>query len=48
MAAGRAIQRLVLNLSDILQPCERVAAMVVSEMNDMLSPKKAPPSTTAT
>ena len=38
---------LALNLSDISQPCERVDAIVVSEINDRLSPKKAPPSTTA-
>ena len=36
-----------LNLSCILQPCVRVAAMVVSEMNERLSPKKAPPVITA-
>ncbi len=47
-AAGRAIHRFALNLSAILQPCDRVAAIVVSDINDMLSPKNAPPSTTAT
>ena len=35
------------NLSRITQPCVRVAAMVVSDMNDRLSPKKAPPATMA-
>ena len=41
------MRRFALNLSAIWQPCVRVAAMVVSEINDRLSPKKAPPSTAA-
>ena len=48
MAAGSAMAMFALNLSDMLQPCERVAAMVVSEIKERLSPKNAPPSTTAT
>ena len=47
-AAGNAMKEFVLNLSLILQPCVLVATMVVSEMNDRLSPKNAPPTTTAT
>ena len=47
-AAGNAMNALALNLSFILQPCDVVAAMVVSEMKDRLSPKKAPPTTTPT
>ncbi|GFI66603.1 hypothetical protein IMSAG192_00123 [Muribaculaceae bacterium] len=47
-AAGRAIHRLTRNLSRMRHPWVRVAAMVVSEINERLSPKKAPPSTTAT
>ena len=35
--------RLALNLSDIEQFCVLVAAIVVSEMKERLSPKKAPP-----
>ena len=42
-AAGAAMLRFALNLSDIEQFCVRVAAMVVSEMKERLSPKKAPP-----
>lgn len=37
-----------LNLSFISQPCVLVAAMVVSEIKERLSPKKAPPTTIAT
>lgn len=48
MAAGMAIQRLALNLSFILHFWERVEAMVVSEINDRLSPKNEPHSVTAT
>ncbi len=40
--------KLALNLAFIGTPCERVAAIVVSEMNERLSPKKAPPSSAAT
>ena len=47
-AAGSASQMLALNLSAMSHPCERVAAIVVSEINDRLSPKNAPPMTTAT
>ena len=47
-AAGTAIQRLALNFSFILQFWLRVAAMVVSEINERLSPKNEPQSTTAT
>ena len=46
-AAGPTMRMLVLNLSFIVQPCVRVAAMVVSDMNERLSPKKAPPTTIA-
>ena len=42
-AAGPAILMFILNLSAIEQPWVRVAAMVVSDMKDRLSPKKAPP-----
>ena len=42
-AEGPAIQILALNLSDIVHPWLFVAAIVVSEMNERLSPKKAPP-----
>ena len=45
--AGMTIRRLALNLSAISQPAACVAAIVVSEMNDRLSPKKAPPTTIA-
>ncbi len=41
------ISELALNLSFILHPCVLVAAMVVSDMNERLSPKKAPPTTIA-
>ena len=47
MAAGSVMKKLTRNLSFILQPCVLVAAMVVSEMNERLSPKNAPPTTTA-
>ncbi len=47
-AAGSVSQILTLNLSRIEQPCERVEAIVVSEMKDRLSPKKEPPTTAAT
>ena len=47
MAAGTTMNEFTLNLSLSLQPCVEVAAMVVSEMNDRLSPKKEPPTTTA-
>ena len=47
-AAGTVSQMLTLNLSRIEQPCDRVAAIVVSDINDRLSPKKEPPTTTAT
>jgi len=43
-AAGTTIMEFTRNLSRITQPC----AMVVSEMNDRLSPKKEPPTTMAT
>ena len=46
-AAGKAIREFTRNLSRITHPCVRVAAMVVSEIKDKLSPKKAPPTTTA-
>ena len=46
-AAGATILRLTLNLSDIRHPCVLVAAIVVSDMNERLSPKKAPPATIA-
>ena len=47
-AAGITICELTLNLSLNLHPCVRVAVMVVSDINDKLSPKKAPPATIAT
>ena len=43
IAAGPTILTLTLNLSAIEQPWVRVAAMVVSEMKERLSPKNAPP-----
>ena len=43
MAAGAAIHRFTRNLSRMEQPSILVAATVVSEMNERLSPKKAPP-----
>ena len=45
-AAGAAIQRLTRNLSRMEQPWLLVAATVVSEIKERLSPKKAPPTTT--
>ena len=42
-AAGATILKLTLNLSCIEHLWVRVAAMVVSDMNERLSPKKAPP-----
>ena len=42
------IRLFTLNLSCILHPWVLVAAMVVSEINDKLSPKNAPPTTMAT
>ena len=45
-AAGRAMSRFMRNLSFISQPCVRVAAMVVSEIMDRLSPNMAPLMTT--
>ena len=40
------MSRFIRNLSFISQPCVRVAAMVVSEIMDKLSPNMAPPMTT--
>ena len=42
-AAGSTIRMFALNLSAIEHPCVLVAAMVVSDMNDRLSPKNEPP-----
>lgn len=47
-AAGMTSLMFVWNLLRIEQPCVCVAAMVVSEMNDRLSPKNEPPTTMAT
>ena len=47
-AAGRAILKFILNLSFNSQPCVRVAAIVVSEIMDKLSPNIAPPTQAAT
>ena len=44
-AAGSAIQKFSRNLSFMAQPCPLQAAIVVSEMNDKLSPNIAPPTT---
>ena len=41
------MKKFTLNLSLMLHPCELVAAIVVSDINERLSPKKAPPTTTA-
>ena len=41
------MRRFVLNLSLIRQPCVCVAHTVVSDMNERLSPKNAPPTTIA-
>ena len=43
--AGNATIRLARNLSLSCTPCVRVAAIVVSETNDKLSPNIAPPTT---
>ena len=43
IAAGRAMRKLTLNLSFISQPWDLVAAMVVSEIMERLSPNIAPP-----
>ena len=45
MAAGRAIRMLTRNLSFISTPWVRVAAIVVSEMTERLSPNIDPPTT---
>ena len=47
-AAGNAIQKFSRNLSFISHPCPLHAAIVVSEINDRLSPNIAPPMTDAT
>ena len=47
-AAGAAMKKFTLNLSAIRHSCVRVATTVVSLMNDKLSPKNEPPTTTAT
>ena len=47
-AAGSATLIFVRNLSFISTPCVLVAAIVVSEMNERLSPNIAPPTTTPT
>ena len=39
MAAGRAIQKFILNLSRISEPQPLAAEIVVSEIMDRLSPK---------
>ena len=46
-ATGTTMKELTRNLSDSLQPCVEVATIVVSEMNERLSPKNEPPTTTA-
>ena len=46
-AAGATIIEFTWNLSFIKQPCVCVATTVVSEINDRLSPKYAPPTITA-
>ena len=48
MAAGITMRLFTSNFSRILQPMVWVEAIVVSEMNERLSPKKAPPTTMAT
>ena len=48
MAAGRAMMKLVRNLSLMRQPCVLVATTVVSLIKDRLSPKNAPPTVAAT
>ena len=47
-AAGSAILKLARNFSFIWQPWVEQAAMVVSEINDRLSPNMLPPMTDAT
>ena len=47
IAAGTTMKAFTRNLSLILQPCVWVATTVVSEMNERLSPKNEPPTTTA-
>ena len=47
-AAGSTILKLARNLSRMLHCCVLVAATVVSEINDKLSPKNDPPTTAAT
>ena len=47
-AAGSATRILVRNLSFISTPCVLVAAIVVSEIKERLSPNIAPPTTTPT
>ena len=47
-AAGRAMPRLVQNLSFIWTPWVLVAAIVVSEIKERLSPNMEPPTTVAT
>ena len=47
IAAGITICEFTRNLSLMLQPCVWVATTVVSLINDRLSPKYAPPTTTA-
>ena len=46
-AAGTAIIKFTRNLSRMTHPCVRVAAIVVSEMKERLSPKNDPPMTSA-
>ena len=48
IAAGKAMRRLARNLSAMATCWVRVAATVVSLINDRLSPKNEPPSTMAT
>ena len=48
MAAGTTIIEFTRNLSRITHSWVFVEAMVVSEIKDKLSPKKEPPTTTAT
>ena len=47
-AAGNTMRKFVRNLSRIEQFCVFVAATVVSEINERLSPKNEPPTTAAT
>ena len=47
IAAGSAIMKFVRNLSRMAHPCVLVATIVVSLINDRLSPKKAPPTVAA-